>query len=429
MLALPFVPPLPSEPLTRSNARTHAMVLALTCAVQNYDWGITGASEVSALGALNTGTASEVAKPYAELWMGTHPSGPSTVKDTGVGLRETIAADATTHLGAETHGRFGDDLPFLTKVLSVAKALSIQAHPDKALAAQLHADRPNVYKDANHKPEMTLAISEFEALCAFVAPAELAGHLGTVPELRNVVGDEVAAAFTAAVAAAGADTPKAELRAVFTALMTADADAVAAQVDALAARLSAAAAESLTRVDALALRLNSQYPQDVGVLCAYVLNYVTLKPGQCIYLAANEPHAYLSGECVECMATSDNVVRAGLTPKLRDTAILCDMLTYAAGQPTVLEGEALDAVTRRYQPPFDEFQLEVLEVKPGEKYAVEASPGPCVFLVQAGGGAMGEVAVSRGAVVYAPAGEAVEVSAGEKGCKMYRAMINSRVFA
>jgi mannose-6-phosphate isomerase class I len=81
-------------------------------------------------------------------------------------------------------------------------------------------------------------------------------------------------------------------------------------------------------------------------------------PGQCIYLAANEPHAYLSGECMECMATSDNVVRAGLTPKLRDTAILCDMLTYAAGMPEILEGEALDATTRRYQPPFDEFQLE-----------------------------------------------------------------------
>ena len=113
--------------------------------------------------------------------------------------------------------------------------------------------------------------------------------------------------------------------------MTADADTVGTQVDALAARLAAAASDALLPVDRLAARLHAQYPRDVGVLCAYVLNYVALEPGQCIFLAANEPHAYLSGECVECMATSDNVVRAGLTPKLRDTSILCDMLTYAAG--------------------------------------------------------------------------------------------------
>ena len=404
------------------------MVLSLTCAVQNYDWGIKGTSEVSALGELNTGVASDPTKPYAELWMGTHPSGPSSVSGSGKGLRETIAADAVKHLGAKVIERFGDDLPFLTKVLSVAKALSIQAHPDKTLAGKLHADRPNVYKDANHKPEMTLAVTEFEALCAFVAPAELAANLARVPELRVVVGAATSDAFSAAVAAAADDVP-AHLRAVFTALMTADADAVGAQVDALAARFAAAAPDALLPVDRLAARLNAQYPRDVGVLCAYVLNYVTLKPGQCIFLAANEPHAYLSGECVECMATSDNVVRAGLTPKLRDTSILCDMLTYAAGPPTVLEGEPVDANTRRYQPPFDEFQLEITRVGSGETYDVAPSPGPCVFLVVGGGGEAAGETLARGSVVFASAGEAVKVAAGEGGCVMYRAMINSRVFA
>ena len=362
------------------------MVLSLTCAVQNYDWGIKGTSEVSALGELNTGVASDPTKPYAEL-MGTHPSGPSSVRGTGKGLRETIAADAVKHLGVKVVERFGDDLPFLTKVLSVAKALSIQAHPDKTLAGKLHAHRPDVYKDANHKPEMTLAVTKFEALCAFVAPAELAANLARVPELRAVVGP-ASDAFVAAVAAA-ADVP-ARLRAVFTALMTADADTVGTQVDALAARLAAAASDALLPVDRLAARLHAQFPRDVGVLCAYVLNYVVLEPGQCIFLAANEPHAYLSGECVECMATSDNVVRAGLTPKLRDTSILCDMLTYAAGPPTVLEGEPVDANTRRYQPPFDEFQLETITVGSGETYDVAPSPGPSVFLVVGGGGDAGE---------------------------------------
>ena len=165
-------------------------------------------------------------------------------------------------------------------------------------------------------------------------------ELVSVPELRAVVGQAADAVGASPGGKAGSG--------VFTALMTADATVVGAQVDALAARLHAK--PDKTPVDALACRLNEQYPKDVGVLCAYVLNYLALKPGQCIYLAANEPHAYLAGECIECMATSDNVVRAGLTPKLRDTAILCDMLTYRAGVPVVLDGERVDESTTRYVP-------------------------------------------------------------------------------
>ena len=397
------------------------MVLSLTCAVQNYDWGIKGGCEVSSLGELNTGAPSDPSKPYAELWMGTHPSGPSVVSATGEGLKETIAADPTAHLGAKTVERFGDDLPFLTKVLSVAKALSIQAHPDKTLAEQLHADRPNVYKDANHKPEMTLAVTEFEALCGFVAGDVLAANLVSVPELRAVVGQAAADAFAASPGG------KDELRAVFTALMTADGNVVAAQVDALAARLHAK--PDKTPVDALACRLNEQYPKDVGVLCAYVLNYLALKPGQCIYLAANEPHAYLAGECIECMATSDNVVRAGLTPKLRDTAILCDMLTYRAGVPVVLDGERVDESTTRYVPPFDEFMLETVTVAPGATYELTKSQGPCVYLVHRGSCVVGGENARRGSVLFAAAGDETVVAAGEEGATLYRAMINSRVYA
>lgn len=393
----------------------------MTCAVQNYDWGIKGGCEVSSLGELNTGAPSDPSKPYAELWMGTHPSGPSVVSATGEGLKETIAADPTAHLGAKTVERFGDDLPFLTKVLSVAKALSIQAHPDKTLAEQLHADRPNVYKDANHKPEMTLAVTEFEALCGFVAGDVLAANLISVPELRAVVGQAAADAFAASPGG------KDELRAVFTALMTADGDVVAAQVDALAARLHAK--PDKTPVDALACRLNEQYPKDVGVLCAYVLNYLALKPGQCIYLAANEPHAYLAGECIECMATSDNVVRAGLTPKLRDTAILCDMLTYRAGAPVVLDGERVDESTTRYVPPFDEFMLETVTVAPGATYELTKSQGPCVYLVHRGSCVVGGENARRGSVLFAAAGDETVVAAGEEGATLYRAMINSRVYA
>jgi len=78
----------------------------------------------------------------------------------------------------------------------------------------------------------------------------------------------------------------------------------------------------------LVLQLEKQYPADIGVISAFFLNYVKLNSGEALYLGANEPHAYLYGDCIECMATSDNVVRAGLTPKLRDIQTLCSMLTY-----------------------------------------------------------------------------------------------------
>ncbi len=124
------------------------------------------------------------------------------------------------------------------------------------------------------------------------------------------------------------------LRGAFTALMTAEPSAVTASIAALAARLRAdeAAGRRLAPREALALRLDAQYPGgDVGVLSSFFLNHVTLQPGQAIYLAANEPHAYLAGELVECMATSDNVIRAGLTPKFKDVRVLCDSLTYEQG--------------------------------------------------------------------------------------------------
>ena len=84
----------------------------------------------------------------------------------------------------------------------------------------------------------------------------------------------------------------------------------------------------LTAKEALVLQLEKQYPDDVGVIAAFFLNYVKLTPGEALHLGANEPHAYISGECIECMATSDNVIRAGLTPKFRDVQTLCAMLTY-----------------------------------------------------------------------------------------------------
>jgi mannose-6-phosphate isomerase len=131
--------------------------------VKNYDWGKLGQdSEVSKLASLNDDNfVAESDKPYSELWMGDHVSGPSKLKATGELLGDFLAKDSTGNIGGQTK------LSFLFKVLSIRKALSIQCHPNKEEAEKLHAARPDLYKDPNHKPELAIALTPFLALCGF----------------------------------------------------------------------------------------------------------------------------------------------------------------------------------------------------------------------------------------------------------------------
>lgn len=142
--------------------------MELQCGIQNYDWGKKGADSTVAnlVKSRNQEYEIDENKPYAELWMGTHVNAPSVIKNSS----ETLSAFIEKHpetLGEPVINRFGTDLPFLFKVLSVSNALSIQAHPNKKHAEELHEKFPDIYKDPNHKPEMAIALTPFEALCGF----------------------------------------------------------------------------------------------------------------------------------------------------------------------------------------------------------------------------------------------------------------------
>ena len=253
-----------------------------------------------------------------------------------------------------------------------------------------------------------VAITPFEALCSFQPAYSILENCRATPELVALVGesavgalDDAAAARSNAtnpiatpspktaemivnfgVGAPSATTPdapdvhakfKAALGELFRRLMTAPAERVREQLDALMRRVQSTNMMLRAPVDVLAMRLHEQYPGDVGVFCAYLLNYKQLAPGEALYLGANEPHAYLAGDCAEVMATSDNVVRAGLTPKWKDTDTLCEMLTYRDGTPHVVtptqpEGEPH---VWRYTPPpeTDEFLLDRVEMPHGAAVA------------------------------------------------------------
>ena len=321
-------------------------------------------------------------------------------------------------------------------MLSVAKALSIQAHPDKALAERLYRERPDMYRDANHKPEIAVALGPFEALCQH----QICKHLKEVPELRKIAGEVHAEAFERAVAtaAAAASTAVADsdpetkrcLKALYCSLMTHDDAAVREAVTGLAERLAKETSGKVPGesdpLDLLIVRLAKQYPGDVGVLCPYLLNYVHLEEGDSVFLAANEPHAYLSGNCVECMATSDNVVRGGLAPKFKDVPVLAEMLTYNMGPALVQRGvpSPSEGITV-YPSPVPEFLVSKVEVDPRGTFAMRAS-GPTVVLCVAGSGEAAGKGFKRGSVLLAEREEGdIAITGGEDGALLFIAEPNS----
>uniref|UniRef100_A0A0D6R0Q7 mannose-6-phosphate isomerase n=1 Tax=Araucaria cunninghamii TaxID=56994 RepID=A0A0D6R0Q7_ARACU len=425
--------------------------LRVCTTVQNYEWGKHGsAGEVGRLYSLVSKSPAEEDKPYAELWMGTHDSGHSLVVLEGedrMPLRSWLEEHPEA-LGDKVVERWGIDLPFLFKVLSVAKALSIQAHPDKDLARLLHTAHPKVYKDSNHKPEMALALTEFEALCGFVSAQELKYVLQIVPEIESILGEErTQELVNIELNGQSDDYGKMSLKNAFTQLMTSDKEAVAEALLKIKKRLNQEnQVRTLTPKEQLVLRLEKQYPDDIGVISAFFFNYIKLAPGEALYLDANEPHAYLYGECVECMATSDNVVRAGLTPKYRDVETLCSMLTYKQGLPDILQGVPLNTFTKRYSPPFDEFEVDRCILPPGTTVTFHAAAGPSIFLILYGEGEMTQkfldnnsiTSLHEGDVFFVPAGihleissineATVEASKASNLLHVYRAGVNSRVF-
>jgi len=356
----------------------------LICSVQNYEWGRKGRQ--STVGMLYESQMMHLAtnsepldenKPYAEFWMGTHPSGPSSILARNHSL--TLLSGAINQekekiLGKRVLSEFGEEdlqlgLPFLFKVLSINKALSIQAHPHRELAKILHQRQPQHYRDTNHKPELAVALTNFEVLCFFRKLEVIATFLKNVPELRQVVGENAALEFEKLDFGNGQfekneTTRKLALKSLYSALMHSPDICVQSQLERLVNRLKNVS--PLSEEEQLILRLHKDFGHDVGCFSVYFLNYLTLKPGQAIFLAANEPHAYLLGDCVECMACSDNVVRAGLTPKFKDIDTLCSMLTYKEYSPNeiLLLPTQLESGIYQYAPPVKEFKVMKIHIKP-----------------------------------------------------------------
>ncbi|EKO3434734.1 mannose-6-phosphate isomerase, class I [Vibrio fluvialis] len=322
--------------------------------IQNYDWG-----SRTAIHDL-FGFANEAQQPQAEVWMGTHPNGCSIVKQgsTNVSLSELIKQDPSAFLSQSTSKAFGD-LPFLFKILAADKALSIQVHPNKQDAELGYAKEQELgiplsafnrnYKDANHKPELVYALTEYQAMNGFRPFDEIIAEfrLCDIPEIngyleqfeRNPNQDGLCHFFVEILSMEEAR-----------------------KVNAIDHLLSYAALNEGRVLCELILDLAEQYPNDVGLFAPLLLNVITLKPGETMFLCARTPHAYIKGTGLEIMANSDNVLRAGLTPKHMDVEELVKCTDFVP-KPinTLLTQAEINGCEHHFPVPVQDFQFSVFQ--------------------------------------------------------------------
>lgn len=363
-------------------AQFHAP-LALTNTIQRYDWG-----SVDAIPKL-LGTESN-AEPQAELWLGAHTSAPSIsrIGDEDVALDRLITEAPVQSLGHRVAEQFGPRLPYLLKVLAANKALSLQVHPSPRQAREgftrenkagmaLTAPKRS-FKDDQHKPEMVVALSQFEGLAGFRTPRTI------LEMLEGLEGDLIHAVRTALLG----DRSQDGMREAFNHLLSARSDAACADdiettLGSLRARL--AVGSSFERADRTVISLADQYPGDPGAIASLMLNRFSLEPGEAVFTPSGVVHAYLSGLGIEIMANSDNVLRAGLTPKLVDEENLIACTVFAPQQlstPEITTAGSRGQV-RTYRVPVTEFALTTADVDPAEPVTLPAT-GPRILLCLAG---------------------------------------------
>jgi len=327
--------------------------------IQDYAWG-----DKNALNEL-FGIKNPDNKPQAEIWMGAHPKAPSTVVDGDkrVSLIDFVSENPEAVLGKQVSADFAGKLPFLYKVLSAGEPLSIQSHPtleqakvgfakDNAAGIELTAFNRN-YKDDNHKPELICALTPFKAMNGF---REISEIIALFEELNLSSVNEALELFRAAPTKEG-------LKTFYTWMMNLDEESVktltAEAIAACESHKGNLAFETL-------LFLNTFYSNDIGIMCAVMLNVVELKPGEAVYLDAGELHAYIQGTGMEIMANSDNVLRGGLTPKFVDVPELLSTLSFNSGKVTILTPQATATSGESIYPtPVPEFDFSVINVDGG----------------------------------------------------------------
>ncbi len=401
--------------------------LALSCPVQHYAWGSTdGIARI-------TGESDPEGRPTAELWMGAHPLAPcyadrSALPDLAhndgtslLSLAELIVLKPGEMLGEKTRLRYGADLPFLFKILSAARPLSLQVHPNRdqarsGFARESAAGIPQGsakrnYRDQNGKAEMVLALTPFTCLCGFRGVSEALSLLSEIP---------CEALAPALSYLENARDYRGFLSSLYS-LPDTDKRAIAHAVR----RVASGKPDRQGPLGHVSL-LCEHYPDDIGILAPLYLNSITLSPGEALYLDPRVPHTYLAGTALELMSNSDNVIRGGLTAKEVNHREFLDVLDPSPFEPRILRATADSARLGRYITPAADFELSLVQLSSS---SVEIPTGvPSILLVTEGcvtlmckHGSDWSTEAQSGSVHFFPAASPPVVAAGT--CTAYLASL------
>ncbi|KAF9009537.1 RmlC-like cupin domain-containing protein [Cyathus striatus] len=384
----------------------------LSCTVQSYPYGRKGSASCAARFAAATPENNFIIdenQPYGEMWIGDHPNG-SAKSLNGKPLQSLVESDPETYLGKIVYEHFNGDkhLPFLFKVLSIEKALPLQAHPGRSLARQLKDEekkekgKNEMYVDTSHKPDHVVAVvisDLFEGFVGFRPLKEIQVFLKSVPELRHALSETQS---VNKLLEAQENTKESErlVKQVFSDLLHADQDKIQSASGQLSDRLDRMGlGVQITRVE-LSESIKKclrDYPEDIGLFAAsFFMNHVKLSKGEGIAIPADMIHVYLQGDVIECMTWSDNMVCPIVSPvhstKLTqdDVKIFIDMLSYKMSDPKKLKlnnekwGKSHDGYTRIYHVPLEEFDLLNINLLAKQREAIGPVDGPAVFIVTKG---------------------------------------------
>lgn len=324
--------------------------------IQEYAWG--SKSFIPEL----LGESSPAKTPMAEMWMGTHPNGPSIAvyNNERVPLERLIGENPSRILGRAIARKFSNKLPFLFKVIAAARPLSIQAHPNREQAKagfmrenmgkkSMNSGHRN-YRDENHKPELICALRPLWALKGFRDAEDII-------DLMEPLGVNAEVPLTEILR----NRPRAEgLKGFFTALMDMGRDQGRDLLKGIVAKMEDSGLSSPEYE--WIKRLSKEYPGDMGVLSPIFLNLVYLPETEAVYIHPGELHSYLEGAGLELMANSDNVIRGGLTSKHIDLPELASILDFTPRIPDILTPERIDGPEKSYPVTAEEFMLSVISL-------------------------------------------------------------------
>jgi len=348
-------------------------------------------------------------KPFAEYWMGAHPSASSDIvtPNGSLSLNELIKGFPEITIGNNVQQKFGE-LPYLFKILDVHEMLSIQVHPTKEEAIKGFEEEEakgipvgaatRNYKDKNHKPEVMVALSEFWLLHGFLQQESLKKVLQSVPEFEKFVSlfknDDYKKLYQHVM-----EMSQNEVNALLTPLVHRE--------------LQRKKDNELTKdqpgwwVTKLFEHQTSVENIDRGIFSVYFFNIVKANPGEAIFQGAGIPHAYLEGQNVELMANSDNVLRGGLTPKHIDVPELLKHTTFKGVAPNIMMGEQMKPGEKNYSCPVDDFGISKIELKQSQTYRGTASSLEIIVAID------GEMQISGTNNLSIKRGEAAAILCGE----------------